>query len=330
MIKNQSAFTLIELLVVIGVISLIATSALYALNPTKRLGESSDSRRKNELESLARAVELYTADHGTAPTSLASAGIVAGSKYVLCSSAGTLTCGGQTLACKVVNDSDFIGTYLPSLPIDPTKTATTDTGYYITRSNTNTLTLGACTTYSGSTIEIASRVNLPAYSVSCADGIVGGAEVCDYTGSTACPNNASYRYNAYTYNGSTCTANTYACNTSCSGCINQASCLGTCGSGGIYSGGFCYYMAPDDASSCDDVCALHNGGVCTHTAWNDNASCALMNALVGCGSCSSSGSASAPHKDTGGNNCYYRSSGAGNCSGIVGIEGFTRLCGCSK
>jgi hypothetical protein len=179
-------------------------------------------------------------------------------------------------------------------------------------------------------VEIAARVNLPTYTAVCADGVVGGSEVCDYTGSTACPNNASYRYNAYAYNGSTCTANTYACNTSCSGCINQASCLGTCDNGGIYSGGYCYYMASNDLSSCDDVCASHNGGVCTHTSWNDNASCTLMTALVGCGSCSSSALAPTPHKDTQNDVCYYRTSGAGTCSGTVGIEGFIRLCGCSK
>ncbi len=327
--NRQSGFTLIELLVVIFIIAIVAASALYALNPARRIGESNDARRKTELESVARAVELYTADHGSAPTDIAYAGIVVGSKYVLCSSAGTLTCGSQTLPCRVISSTDFLGTYLPALPVDPTKSSTADTGYYVTRSNNNTLILGSCSTYSGNPVEIAARVNLPTYVTACADGIVGGSEVCDYT-STACPNNASYRYTGYAYDGVTCTSSTYACNTSCNGCINQASCLGTCDSGGVYSGGYCWYVAPDDSSSCTAVCSTH--GSCTVGTWNDDASCTIAAALgISCTSCTGSATNKAPAYDSVSNGCYYRS-GGGNaaCSGNHGISDFRRICACNK
>lgn len=162
--SRTSGFTLIELLVVIFIIAVVAAAALYALNPAKRIGESNDGRRNSDLISLGKALELYTADYGSAPSQLASSGIAAGQKYVLCSSAAELSCAGQTNDCLVVTDTNFLGQYLPSLPIDPTKSAVTDTGYYITRSNTNSLVLGACSSYNTSApIQVTSRVNLPAY-----------------------------------------------------------------------------------------------------------------------------------------------------------------------
>lgn len=322
-------FTLIELLITIGIVAVIAAGLFVALNPAKRIGDSNDARRKTDLESIARAIELYTADYGAPPSQIAAAGIQSGQKYVLCSSSSTLTCNGQSNTCQVVTDTNFIGPYLGDLPIDPTKTATTDTGYYITRSNTNTLILGACSSYSGS-VQIASRVNLPTYvaSVACGDGSVGGAEVCDYTG-TVCPNNASYSYAGYVYDGVTCTSSKYACNTaSCNACITQAACLGTCDSGGVYSGGYCWYQAPDDATSCTTVCASHAG--CTVSTWNDNASCAIANAFLTCSICSSVASNKAPYFDVGTSACYYRASGSGACTGTVGVPGFNRICACNK
>jgi prepilin-type N-terminal cleavage/methylation domain-containing protein len=47
--NRQSGFTLIELLVVIFIIAIVAASALYALNPARRIGESNDARRKTEM-----------------------------------------------------------------------------------------------------------------------------------------------------------------------------------------------------------------------------------------------------------------------------------------
>ena len=157
-------FTLIELLVTIGIVAIIAAAVLYALNPAGRIGESNDSRRKMDLQSISEAIEMYTVDYGSAPSQLASPNIASGQKYVLCSSATTLTCNGQSNTCLPVTDTNFLGQYLPTLPIDPTKTAVTDTGYYISRSNTNTLILGACSVYdTAASVELASRVNLPTY-----------------------------------------------------------------------------------------------------------------------------------------------------------------------
>lgn len=228
---HPRGFTLIELLIVIVVISLIATAAFAALNPTKRIGESNDSRRKSDLISLGRAIEMYTADYGYAPTQLASNAIAAGQKYVLCSSAATLSCDGQSHACLVVTDTNFLGQYLPALPVDPSKSAVTDTGYYITRSNTNSLVLGACSSYNTSApVQIASRINLPAYvpSAVCGNGIVEGSEVCDSTFTSICAADSNYYHGGYVENGTTCSGK-YACKNDCTTCLQVILCTGSGG-----------------------------------------------------------------------------------------------------
>lgn len=162
----------------------------------------------------------------------------------------------------------------------------------------------------------------------CGDGSRVSPEVCDFT-STACPNNSSYRYTGYTSDGVTCTSSHYACSNSCSGCINQASCLGTCDSGGVYSNGYCYYLAPDDVTTCTTVCSTH--GTCVTGTWNDNSSCTIAAALgVSCSSCNAVASNKTPYYDTSSLACYYRSAGSGACAGTVGIPGFNRICACSK
>ncbi len=226
--NKTSGFTLIELLVTIGVIAVLAAGALYALNPAKRIGESNDGRRKSDLISLGKAIEMYTADYGSAPSQLASSAIASGQKYVLCSSAATLSCDGQSHDCLVVTDANFLGQYLPALPIDPLKSAVTDTGYYITRSNTNSLVLGACSSYNTSApVQVAARVNLPTYVSSnvCGDGVLGGSEKCDYdAGGPVCPNWGSHYYSGYVEDGINCIGK-YGCSVYCDSCISYTACM---------------------------------------------------------------------------------------------------------
>jgi prepilin-type N-terminal cleavage/methylation domain-containing protein len=62
--SKSSAFTLIELIIVVAIIALLAAAAFLVINPGKRMGDSKDSRRWQDLVSLSKAVEMYTADNG--------------------------------------------------------------------------------------------------------------------------------------------------------------------------------------------------------------------------------------------------------------------------
>jgi general secretion pathway protein G len=62
-------FTLIELLVVIGILGILAAALLATINPVAQLQKSNDARRKSDLESMQRALELYYNDNGKYPAS---------------------------------------------------------------------------------------------------------------------------------------------------------------------------------------------------------------------------------------------------------------------
>ncbi len=65
----MKGFTLIELLVVIGILGTLSAVLLAAINPIAQLQKSSDARRKADLESVQRALELYYQDTGSYPPS---------------------------------------------------------------------------------------------------------------------------------------------------------------------------------------------------------------------------------------------------------------------
>ncbi|MFA6466796.1 MAG: prepilin-type N-terminal cleavage/methylation domain-containing protein [Patescibacteria group bacterium] len=178
--KNGRGFTLIEIIMAVGIIALLAAISFTAINPNRRIGQANDALREAALAGVGKALELYVSDHASLPSGFMTANINIGHKVVLCSSAATLSCDGQTRACLVVDDTDFLTTYLGGdLPVDPAKNNTTDTGYYITRISGDAISFGACDAYQSANIQIATQVALAPYIVTCGDGDIGGAEVCD-------------------------------------------------------------------------------------------------------------------------------------------------------
>ena len=70
--KKQKGFTLIELLVAISIIGILATLVMINLSGLQARGR--DAQRKNSLQMIATALELYYADFGRYPTNLPAAG----------------------------------------------------------------------------------------------------------------------------------------------------------------------------------------------------------------------------------------------------------------
>jgi len=215
-IKNNKAFTLMQLIVGVAVILILAASVLLIQNPPSRQGTAKDVRRSQDVIALGKAVELYQNDNDALPSDLASAVTIdAGEKYVLCSSASSLTCDGQTLDCLVINDVDFLSGYLTgALPVDPEKTDTSDTGYYIAR-NGDQMVFGSCESYSGNTISYTARAKVPPL---CGNGIIEDNEVCDdgdaHTEGCGVENPAILD-TAGTFCNSTCTGQVTAINELC-------------------------------------------------------------------------------------------------------------------
>ena len=180
-LKKQSAFTLMELIVVIAVLVIIASFVIVAVDPNKRIGNTNDSRRWSDITAIAKAIELYATDYGQLPADFSTSTVPVDTKVVLCSSSATLTCDGQSKGCLLVDDEDFLGVYLSQLPVDPLKTATTDTGYYLTRNSNNTISIGACSSYSSSGVSAEANIELPTYvsTAVCGNGELEYGETCD-------------------------------------------------------------------------------------------------------------------------------------------------------
>jgi prepilin-type N-terminal cleavage/methylation domain-containing protein len=90
-------FTLVELLVVIGVLGVLATGLLIAINPAQQLAKARDSARKSAIKQIRSALERYRLTVGTYPIS---------SPWVYSNTAGWRT---------------FLGSELKTVPTDPTQ-----------------------------------------------------------------------------------------------------------------------------------------------------------------------------------------------------------------
>jgi prepilin-type N-terminal cleavage/methylation domain-containing protein len=148
---QQNGFTLIELLVVIGILAVLLTIALVAINPSRHFQDANNTQRRSDVNAILDAVHQYAADNkGALP-----AGIT-GSALTLASS------GGGTLNIC----STLVPTYVADLPLDPTTgtkspstalcTAATsyNTGYTIKSSTGNRITVAAPAAEGGDTISI--------------------------------------------------------------------------------------------------------------------------------------------------------------------------------
>lgn len=138
-LKNQKGFTLIEILVVIGIIALLATIVLIAINPAKQFAAGRVTQRTSNLNSILNAIGQQIVDNkgnftacvagiptlGSAPTLPLTATPAGSLKIASGGAAGTVD-----LACLVT-------TYIASFPVEPSGSfawhspTDYDTGYYV-------------------------------------------------------------------------------------------------------------------------------------------------------------------------------------------------------
>lgn len=96
--KTAKGFTLIEILVVIGLIAILATIVLIAINPSRQFSQANNSQRNSNVNAILNAVGQYMADNkGALPAGIS----------------GNVTEVGEALCNSIVP------TYLPALPADP-------------------------------------------------------------------------------------------------------------------------------------------------------------------------------------------------------------------
>ncbi len=135
---TESGFTLIEILIVMGIISVLATIVLVAINPARQFAQSRDTQRISNVAALLSAVGQRIADNRGIFETNCPAGVIPTTATIIKSGTG----GYDLYPC-------IVPVYIPMLPIDPKTGSFTDAtsysaGYTISRdASTGRITIAA-------------------------------------------------------------------------------------------------------------------------------------------------------------------------------------------
>lgn len=146
-------FTLLEILLVIGMIAVLATVVLVALDPAKRFRDVRDAKRATDVQSILSAIQTYIVDNqGTIP-----AGLTTTEKQLGTAASGcTIATGGCAVAATgdCVNFSATLAKYLKSMPIDPNGGTAALTRYSAVVDANGIVTVKACGSEGGTNISV--------------------------------------------------------------------------------------------------------------------------------------------------------------------------------
>ena len=120
LLKNKKGFTLIEILVVVGLIAILATITIVAINPGKNFRDTRNTQRRADIGEILDAVTQYAAEDGN---SLAGLGTIP-----LCTATpAAIGTGSGNVNLSTVLVDEFIA----AIPKDPSNGTDANTGYTI-------------------------------------------------------------------------------------------------------------------------------------------------------------------------------------------------------
>ena len=145
--RRQAGFTLLEVLLVVAVIAILAGIVIVAINPSKNLGDSRNSERSSDVNTIINGVYQYSLDNnGSLPSGITTT--------------ATEICETGAASCTGLVDLSTLtasGEYLVAIPDDPqcpTACLTNGVGYTIMRDTNGRVTVAAPDAEQGKTISV--------------------------------------------------------------------------------------------------------------------------------------------------------------------------------
>ncbi len=149
--KHKSGFTLIELLVVIGILAILLSITLIAINPARQFGQANNTNRQSAILQVLNSIHQYNAENkGQLPSEVSA--LVAATPTLFNSTNFPNLC------------AQLMPNYIPALPTDPSLNSANitdcaavggwNTGYNISRDAQNRITVSAPTTDNGAIISV--------------------------------------------------------------------------------------------------------------------------------------------------------------------------------